>query len=616
MYDDEDYYGDDKGFDEIESSLLKDDIYGNVKFNGGGGADFGKKINLSVRIQNDITRSEKKGEKRLSHYGRDDRATSEQVLDPRTRLILFKLLSNGFLTEIDGCLSTGKEANVYYAKGNNGVEYAVKIFKTSILVFKDRDKYVSGEHRFRNGYCKSNPRKMVRTWAEKEMRNLKRLTTAGIPSPEPHLLKSHVLVMDFLGKDGWCAPRLKEVTLTIPQQRSCYGTIVIDMRRMYQECNLVHGDLSEYNLLWHNERPVIIDVSQSVELSHPFANDFLRKDVSNVTDFFAKKSMLVLSKMDLFQFVVAKDLLSAPGNANSNTKEPETIEALQAKLEEMLDQASFESNQESDVVFAQAAVTQRSRPAVSTTSSNGGVSEQVGSIDEPLSVYDEERLKDEVRSEVQHRKDVDEAVFLQSYIPTSLHEISNPAAELKRLQTGQREAAFANAVQNMLAPIAPATGAVPSSVSMPPIPDSELNVKHTKQAKKKQAKKISDMGVVMGDDQDACDNDGGLDPVLPESHMNDRIEGEESGDNSGNDDSDSEEDSDDDDDSREWVSDEDDGRYRRTLPSHNDPDARLKAKDDRKKAKQAAKEAQAEKRKSKIPKHVKKRATKGVKSKK
>jgi len=65
-------------------------------------AEFGKRINLSVRVQNEIVKSEKKGEKRISHQGKDDRATSEQVLDPRTRLILFKLLNNGFLSEIDG----------------------------------------------------------------------------------------------------------------------------------------------------------------------------------------------------------------------------------------------------------------------------------------------------------------------------------------------------------------------------------------------------------------------------------------------------------------------------------------------------------------------------------
>ena len=49
---------------------------------------------------------------------------------------------------------SGKEANVYHASTPNGIDRAVKIYKTSILVFKDRDKYVNGEFRFRHGYCK------------------------------------------------------------------------------------------------------------------------------------------------------------------------------------------------------------------------------------------------------------------------------------------------------------------------------------------------------------------------------------------------------------------------------------------------------------------------------
>ena len=191
-------------YDDLEEDLLREDNFHGCSFNG---SAYEQKINLSSRVANDITRSEKKGEKQPNYRGRDDRATSEQVLDPRTRLILFKLLSNGYLMEIDGCLSTGKEANVYYARGSGIQEYAIKIFKTSILVFKDRDKYVSGEYRFRNGYCKSNPRKMVKTWAEKEMRNLKRLHAAGIPCPEPHLLKSHVLIMEFLGEGKWKFPQ-------------------------------------------------------------------------------------------------------------------------------------------------------------------------------------------------------------------------------------------------------------------------------------------------------------------------------------------------------------------------------------------------------------------------
>lgn len=79
---------------------------------------------------------------------KQDRATAEQVMDPRTRMILYKLMNRGFVAEINGCISTGKEANVYHAVGKDGNHLAMKIYKTSILVFKDRDKYVTGEFRW------------------------------------------------------------------------------------------------------------------------------------------------------------------------------------------------------------------------------------------------------------------------------------------------------------------------------------------------------------------------------------------------------------------------------------------------------------------------------------
>ena len=59
-----------------------------------------------------------------------------QVLDPRTRMILFKMLGRNFVSEINGCISTGKEANVYYAMTADGQSRAVKVYKTSILTFK------------------------------------------------------------------------------------------------------------------------------------------------------------------------------------------------------------------------------------------------------------------------------------------------------------------------------------------------------------------------------------------------------------------------------------------------------------------------------------------------
>jgi len=66
------------------------------------------------------------------------------------------------------------QANVYHAVRPSGEELAIKIYKTSILVFKDRERYMVGNFRFKGGYSKGNPRKMVKLWAEKEMRNLKR----------------------------------------------------------------------------------------------------------------------------------------------------------------------------------------------------------------------------------------------------------------------------------------------------------------------------------------------------------------------------------------------------------------------------------------------------------
>lgn len=204
-------------------------------------------------------------------------------MDPRTRMILFKMLNKGLINEINGCISTGKEANVYHAVSKTGIEFAIKIYKTSILHFKDRDKYVNGEFRFRHGYCRSNPRKMVRVWAEKEMRNLMRLQQAGINAPKPLLLRSHVLLMDFIGRDGWAAPKLKDVILNSSKPRKLYRECVEVMWKLYNKCKLVHADLSEYNLLYLDDSIVVIDVSQSVEHDHPMSLEFLRKDCTNIT---------------------------------------------------------------------------------------------------------------------------------------------------------------------------------------------------------------------------------------------------------------------------------------------------------------------------------------------
>ncbi|OQR78778.1 serine/threonine-protein kinase RIO1-like [Tropilaelaps mercedesae] len=274
-------------------------------------AKYSSKVSLDAmwvaeRALNVVTEQQRRAEHdRIRVKDKMERATVEQVLDARTRMILFKMLARGVFEEINGCISTGKEANVYYASKADEQQFAVKVYKTSILVFKDRDRYVTGEFRFRGGYCSGNPRKMVRLWAEKEMRNLTRLEKVGIPCPKPHLLRSHVLVMEFVGKGGWPAPKLKDVPLTETKARKLYLSLIIDVRRLFHECRLVHADLSEYNLLYHEGRLVFIDVSQSVEHEHPNALLFLRKDLTNVTDFFSRCGVATMTLRELFDFVVS-----------------------------------------------------------------------------------------------------------------------------------------------------------------------------------------------------------------------------------------------------------------------------------------------------------------------
>ncbi|EGE09252.1 atypical/RIO/RIO1 protein kinase [Trichophyton equinum CBS 127.97] len=297
---------------------------------------------------------------------KSDRATSEQVLDPRTRMILLQMINRNIVSEVNGCLSTGKEANVYHAisqpdDDSPDLHRAIKVYKTSILVFKDRDKYVTGEYRFKQGYNKSNNRSMVKVWAEKEMRNLKRLYSAGIPCPEPLYLRLHVLVMGFLGNSkGIPAPRLKDVQLQDEdldsRWKSLYMELASHMRTLYQDCRLVHADLSEYNILYHNHKLYIIDVSQSVEQDHPRSLEFLRMDIKNVSDFFRRKGVDTLPERTLFEFITSVD---GP-RAVSGDLDP-MIEALEKlftaraeRLEENGEQAEGEENDELDTaVFRQ-----------------------------------------------------------------------------------------------------------------------------------------------------------------------------------------------------------------------------------------------------------------------
>ncbi|KAF9510961.1 hypothetical protein BS47DRAFT_1331352 [Hydnum rufescens UP504] len=305
-----------------------------------------------------VATNRKGASERANIKDKADRATNEQVLDPRTRIILFKMINRGLIEEVNGCVSTGKEANVYHALTPEGRHLALKIYKTSILVFKDRDKYVTGEHRFRNGYSRHNPRKMVKMWAEKEMRNLKRLAAADIRCPEVLEVKENVLVISFLGDDeGWASPRLKDAAIPAEHLEELYFEIVIAMRKMYHSCKLVHADLSEYNILFHQSHLYVIDVSQSVEHDHPAAFDFLRSDIKNIEEFWSRRGTRTLGLRRMFDFVLTEqedNLLSTDNPlslSQSQAQNSRTFVLSRSEIKQLEDIPLLEEEAQEDAVF-------------------------------------------------------------------------------------------------------------------------------------------------------------------------------------------------------------------------------------------------------------------------
>jgi len=185
----------------------------------GGGFD----MQLPNKVYNKIRNfSVKEGKRKNRLQDKEERAVTDQAVDPKTRVILFKLVNGGVLDAVNGVISTGKEAVIMHADGGPGPEEgpetpmnvpkecAVKVFKTTLNEFKTRDKYIRDDYRFKDRFGKQNPRKIVHMWAEKELHNLMKLAKGGIRVPEVVILKHHVLVMSFIGRDGHPARKLKD----------------------------------------------------------------------------------------------------------------------------------------------------------------------------------------------------------------------------------------------------------------------------------------------------------------------------------------------------------------------------------------------------------------------
>lgn len=102
--------------------------------------------------------------------------------------------------------------------------------------------------------------------------------------------------------------------------------LVLIVRRLFHRCKLVHADLSEYNILYHQNHLYIIDVSQSVEHDHPSAFDFLRNDIKNVEDFFGRLGVHCLGLRRCFEFVTREQLAPEPQELPQAMEEIDRLE--------------------------------------------------------------------------------------------------------------------------------------------------------------------------------------------------------------------------------------------------------------------------------------------------
>lgn len=231
----------------------------------------------------------KRKQKSREEYAlKEQRKISDVVTDERTLQNLRKMFSRGVVSGVSFIISTGKEADVYAAKAGPALKdpfVALKIFRIETSSFAKRIDYITGDPRF--GKIKTDVYNMAQTWCKKEYGNLKIAHAAGAVVPTPYSFAGNMLCMEFIG-DGYGSPakRLKDVEVEDPEV--VLSKILASVKKL-NSVNLVHADLSEYNILMQGGEPYLIDMGQAVMLGHPKYRDFMERDMANILYYFRKK---------------------------------------------------------------------------------------------------------------------------------------------------------------------------------------------------------------------------------------------------------------------------------------------------------------------------------------
>ncbi len=228
--------------------------------------------------------------------------TYNEVFNISTEKTLYKLANDGYIDYIIGPISTGKEANVFLAKNPQRKEIAIKIYRIETSSFQNMWKYIRGDRRFES--VKKTKKSIVKAWAKKEFRNLELAKKAGLNVPKPIISRNNVLIMEFIGDKNNPAPIAKFYP---PKEPKKWLEKILNMiKDLYQKVGLIHGDLSEYNILNYKEKPYIIDFGQGVLKDNPISKELLENDIKNILKWFKKKGVKTENPEKVYKWIIKK----------------------------------------------------------------------------------------------------------------------------------------------------------------------------------------------------------------------------------------------------------------------------------------------------------------------
>ncbi|MDE1821428.1 MAG: serine protein kinase RIO [Euryarchaeota archaeon] len=228
-------------------------------------------------------RRERTEDRRKERWHRD---VLDEVFDRPTLLAVSRMVSSGHFSEVDFSVSTGKEANVFRVSGPKGFR-ALKVYRISNSIFRNLPPWALAEIRREVGGG-SFPR-MVAAWAHREFTSLGRCHDAGVPVPEPMAQFRNLLLMEFVGVEGLPSPPLVKAVIEEPE--TLRREIAQASRTMVEKAKLVHGDLSPFNVLYHRDHAVLIDVGQVLRADHPQAKEMLRRDAATFARYFSRQGV-------------------------------------------------------------------------------------------------------------------------------------------------------------------------------------------------------------------------------------------------------------------------------------------------------------------------------------